>query len=146
MLDGACDQPGVDEVLQEERVAAAQPAEQPNRLGGELAAAEAGGHVRPHCVTTKGAERQLRAAAPDPEALDQLANMVVAGPGVRVRVRPDHEQAGRLVAQGERLDEVEGRVVGPVEVVEHEHDRTLLRQRLQRLDHLAEHRVPGRSQ
>ena len=78
MLDGACGQPGVDEVLQEERVAAAQPAEQPNRLGGELAAAEAGGHVRPHCVTAKGAERQLRAAAPDPEALDQLAHMVVA--------------------------------------------------------------------
>ena len=43
-------------------------------------------------------DSMLREVVEALEALDQLADRVVAGPGVYVRVRPEHEQAGRLIA------------------------------------------------
>ena len=54
----------------------------------------------------------------------------------------EEHQASGLSAPGKGRDEIERRVVAPVDVFQHEHEWHLGGQRLERLGHLAEHPLP----
>ena len=65
--------------------------------------------------------------------------------GVRLPVGAEHEQPGRLVAAGDSIEKSESRMVGPVQVVENEHERRGGRKGFQRLHHLSQHGVTRRA-
>ena len=60
-------------------------------------------------------------------------------------VRAEQQQPGRLAPAQQRGDQVERGVVGPVQVLEHKHDRRRAADRVERLEHLAQHARAGRS-
>ena len=59
--------------------------------------------------------------------------------GVAAPVRTDDEQTRRLPSSGERIEEVDGRGIAPVQVLEDEDERELVADRLEGLEHLPEH-------
>ena len=74
--------------------------------------------------------------------LDALQRML-AEDDVDRPIRADHHQPCGVAAPGEVADQIERRVVAPVQILEHDDERRLDGDRVHRLGHLAQHAFAG---
>ena len=80
---------------------------------------------------------------PHPQLLDEGPQRMSRHDDVDGAIASDHEQARRLLPPPEHRQQIEGRMVAPVEVLEHQQNGRRGRQRLQGLGHLAQHPLVG---
>ena len=115
--------------------------EQRRDLATGIRAVEMEGEERMCRRLRERAERDLRAEVPDPEGLDEATKGMPGRPRLGRPERAQHEQSGGLEPPCDDVEEVEGRVVGPVEVLEHQYRRLVCAEGLQHLHDLAQHAV-----
>ena len=84
-------------------------------------------------------ERQLVALAMQQQVLLERSERVLADQDLDRSIRAQQEQPGRAGPSRQIGDQIQGRIVGPVQVLEPEHEETLVVQCLQRLSHFAQH-------
>src|SRR5262249_45197839 len=112
-------------------------------LGWEGRIVEAPGQVSGDVPLVEELERDLLAQAVDPQLLHERAQGMPCDDDVHRPVAYEDENASRLLPAGEHPEQVERRVVAPVEVLEHEHDWRAGAQGLDGLRHLAQHALLG---
>jgi hypothetical protein len=84
-------------------------------------------------------ERDLAAAPAELEVHLEAAQGMTVHHELDRPIGRDHEQARGLGAVGEERQEIERRVVAPVQVLEDEDERRVARETLERLDELEQH-------
>jgi hypothetical protein len=129
----------IDEVAHEERVAAGAAGEDRGEAVRQGAAREAGAQVLGDRVVVEPRDGQLLAAAAHAERVDDRGDGRLARARVGRPVGAEHEQPGGLAAAQERVEQVQRGVVGPVQVLQHEHERGGGTRCVERLEHLAQH-------
>jgi hypothetical protein len=129
----------VDRVHHEERIALGPLMDERNQLRGKLVGGEPDREVLPHSGLCEVFERQFLALLPRDEFLLHRLERVPAGNQLRRPVGPDQHQVSRPTASGDIGDQVQRRVVAPVKVLQHEHERRVGRQGIQRITHFAQH-------
>ena len=92
------------------------------QLGREIACGKRDRHVVRDVGLLQPLERQLTSQAVHHQILLERLERTVGHDDVRRTVCADHEQSGRFSPPGDRGDDVERRVIGPVEILEDEHD------------------------
>ena len=114
------------ELLDEERVPARLPVDQaPHRLRGVDPADQGVGDELDHRAGVQGAE--LEPVDRGPGLLDALegGEEGMTGRDLVVAVPAEDQEVGRRLVPGQDLHQLEGGEVGPLEVVEEEHERVL---------------------
>jgi hypothetical protein len=84
-------------------------------------------------------QRQPVALAMQEQVLLDGCERVLADLNLDRSIRAQQEQPGRAGPSRQIGDQIQRRIVGPVKVLEPEHEETLSAQRLQRLRHFAQH-------
>ena len=137
-------EPVVEQVAHEQRVAARALDQHLDEVGRRRRRGEADLEVRRDRAGGQPRERDLLALPPHAEVVHE------GGDG-RFAVRPgrperaDQQQPGGLATAQQRRDQVERGVVGPVQVLEHQDHRRGGAERVERLEHLAQHPRPRRA-
>jgi hypothetical protein len=138
------DQP-VDDVHEEERMTLRAAVERARERRRQRMAGEARVEVTTDRFGIEVGEHDLAAQAARREIeLDRA--QLLAGMDVGRAAGEQEEQACRLAPPGEQRHEVERRGIAPVQVLEQEHERRLVRERLERLGHLAQHALARRAE
>ena len=131
-------EPGVEQGRHEQRVAARALPEHGGHLG-RRGRAEPCRQVVADGVPAERPHRDLRAQATSAQISRKTVDGMLLRDGVAAPVRADDEQTRRLPSSGERIEEVDGRGIAPVQVLEDEDERELVADRLEGLEHLPEH-------
>ena len=84
-------------------------------------------------------ERQLLGAPPRLELARELPDGALGQGGLDGAIGADQEQPSGLLPPGDQREQVDGRRVAPVQVLENQHEGGVGRQRLDQLRHLAQH-------
>ncbi len=128
----------------EERVAVGAAVEPDRQPVGERRAREARREERGRRLGRQQAERQLAAPATNPQLARERADRMLVHDGVGGPVRAEHHETSGVGPPGDVRQQVDGGMVAPVQVLEHDDQRTVRRQRLERVGHDAEHAIRGR--
>ncbi|MEW6268572.1 MAG: hypothetical protein AB1689_04655, partial [Thermodesulfobacteriota bacterium] len=129
----------VDEAHQEERVAVAAAVDDGRELRRERVPREARVEVRRDVARGEVPERDLLARRAGAQLAHHAPQRVLARRGVDRTVAAEHQQPRRVGAAREHRDEIERRVVAPVQVLEHQHEDLLRAHHEQHVGHLAQH-------
>ena len=132
-----------DNGCDEQRIAARVPMNQPCKIGREAGVAELKREVFGYFGWLKCLERDLFAKLVDDEVLMQTAQVALESGDWR---SPGHEQQqpGWPPTPSERGHDVERRAVGPVQVLEDQHERVIHRDRFERFADLPHHPLARR--
>ena len=137
-LHEASFEPGIEERRHEEGIATRTFAEERRDLGDGVGT-ESRLDILRDGISAERADRDLGTEATPAEFACQTVNRMVLCDRIAPPVRANHEQARRLASSGERVDQVDRRGIGPLQVFEDEHERVFAADRLERLEHLSEH-------
>jgi hypothetical protein len=118
--------------------------EPPEGRRARLASREALGEVGCDVLGSKRLEGKLHAAPVNEQLLLDGAERVLTEDDVGRTVGGEQEEPNGLVSPREVRDQVERRVIAPLQIVEPEHETARGTHRLERLCHLAEHAASGR--
>ena len=141
------DRPGLGEVAEhlahEERVAVGLAIHRVGETHGGVVEGVPGGglHERHDAGVVEPGQLDARDAVLSTQRGERLEQRVGARQ-LAVAVGPEHEHPHRLVGRDHVAQQLQARLVGPLQVVEHEHDRLLLRHHGQQPDHRREQQVP----
>jgi hypothetical protein len=138
--------PGLGELDDEQRDPVGSPVHEPGQLLGDVGPGEATAQDRGDRLGAELAEPELVGQPPQPELGAGVADRGAVGEGVGRPVGADHQQPGRDVPPGQPLQQVDGRGVGPVQVLEDQHQRPVRAGGFQRLRRLTQHPSPGPAQ
>ena len=138
--------PGLGELHDEQRHPVGASVHQPGQLLGNVGSGEVAPQHRGHRRDTELAQPELGGQAAQPQAGAGVGDRGGAGQGVGRPVGAHQQQPGRRRPPGQPLQQVDGRGVGPVEVLEHQHQRTVRGHGLQRLGRLPQHPLPRPAQ
>ena len=129
----------LDEVDHEQGIAFAAPVNQPREPFRWLMRGEPDPQVLRNCVFSQVIEWELsRESMRLQFPLDGLQWMVTQH-HVDRSIRPNHDQPRRVPAPCQISDEVHGRVVAPVQILEHQDQGPFRRHRLEGVGNLAQH-------
>ena len=135
--------PGLGELDDEQRDPVGSPVHQPGQLLGDVGPGEVAAQDRGDRLGAELAEPELVGQPPQPQLGAGVADRGAAGEGVGRPVGADHQQPGRDVPPGQPLQQVDGRGVGPVQVLEDQDQGPVRGGGLQRLGRLPQHPLPG---
>jgi hypothetical protein len=137
----------VDHVHHEERIALRAAMDGPGDCARprRLRALEPPRDVFTHLDLVQERQADLLTLTVQPQLLhDRPQRMVVRERAGRT-IGPDDEEARTLGPPGERREQLERRVIAPVQVLEHQHQRPLDGHRLDRIGQLAQHALVSRA-
>ena len=133
----------VDDVHQEQRVALGAVVDQARQVVLDLPPGEPAAQVGADVVRGEWRQQDVLAAAARLQLLGDRPERRIPALGLRRPVRADEQQVRERSSLRHVGDQLECRMVAPVQVLEHEDHRTLDGDGLEQLGHLAQHALAG---
>ena len=145
-LDEALGDQVLDRVHHEERIALRPLVDDRDEILWKRVHGKSRRDVLSHRVPRQILERQLLTFPSGKELLLHRLERMPAGDQLGRPVGADHHQMRGPPTAGDVRDQVQRREVAPVQVLQHEHERRVRRQRVERLAHLPEHPLARRAE
>ena len=139
LRDGAALHEMVDHGHEKERIALAPGVNPFGQRRREAGRGEAPQEIRPNLAAIERIEAEACASGVRPQGAGQRDDRVVIGDGLRRPVRAHDHEPRRVAPPRNRPEQVDRGGVGPVKILEHQHERSLGRHDLQCAPHLAQH-------